>query len=267
MTQRNNIQTNTVQFTDIRGEIADGIHSLPQGWNAIATGKGPYSMTNGKELATMAQLFSHKMRTGQVEFFQATRPEQTYNNIMSQLANETLAFYASDYQDNAYPVIEDIKKNLDAKEEHYAERLKFIAITQELLQEFGHTLPASFYWKYLSPVFRADPYEKVYLRKRQDYRNQARAWDAVLHAQKVFPVQMRIQSISSKYNITWDHACGCSDCGRASADAGKFEYQIPLSQKAEVIRAFIWTMFFEYAIFPLTPDANYILEGEERIAG
>jgi len=244
------MQTKSIQhpIVEISGENAHALESLPLGWQKMANGSEEYAVPSADHLVKMAQLFSYNM---------ATNPAKEFGS----LSKETLSFYADDYKKSAYPDIEKIKLGLDSNEEHYSLRLKFIAIAKDLFSEFGYSFPASFYWKYLSPVFRSHPFEKVYLRKREDYRKNARSWDAILHAQKVFPIQMRIQSISSNYGIVWNHGCGCSDCGHSTHKAGKFEYVIESSEKSEAIRAFVWTMLFEHAIFPVTPDANFVMMG------
>ncbi len=69
-----------------------------------------------------------------------------------------------------------------------------------------------------------------------------RAWDAMLHAGKVFAIQMKVQSIASKYGFTYQHGCGCdSHLSSIDVSSGTFEYDLSSQKRHRWIRSFIWT--------------------------
>ncbi|MFO5438761.1 MAG: hypothetical protein ACLBM4_08860, partial [Dolichospermum sp.] len=87
-----------------------------------------------------------------------------------------------------------------------------------------------------------------------------RAWDAILHAGKVFAMQMKVQSIASKYGFTYQHGCGCnSHLSSIDQSSGTFEYELSWEKRQRWIRSFIWTAWYEYAIFPIVPNTSYLI--------
>jgi hypothetical protein len=82
----------------------------------------------------------------------------------------------------------------------------------------------------------------------------------VLHACKVFAIQMKIQSIASKYGFTYHHGCGCnSHLSAIDLSEGAFEYELSPQKRQRWIRSFIWTMWDEYAFLSLVPNTSYLV--------
>lgn len=204
----------------IAGEKAAALIELPRGWQ---NSELPETYVN------MARLFLARMRELNME----------------QLANDALEFYAADFARAAYPDFAALTGDD-----------KITGITRDLFAEFGYAMPASFYWLHLDMANRDNMMKKLYLRQEPAYADRARAFDAALHGQKVFAVQMKIQSIASQYGLTFLHGCNCGNCVAVQKDA--FGYEIPAADRAETLRAFVWTMMYEYAIFPVTPAAAYL---------
>lgn len=207
----------------IAGEKAAALIELPRSWQ---------NPTLPESYVNMARLFLARMR----EFG------------MEPLANDALEFYGRDFAADAYPDFAALQGDGDAA--------TIIAITQDLFAEFGYAMPASFYWLHLDMAVRDDMTKKLYLRSEPAYADRARGFDAALHGQKVFAVQMKIQSIASQYGLTFLHGCKCGSCVAVQKDA--FGYDIPAADRTETLRAFVWTMMYEYAIYPVTPVAEYL---------
>ena len=73
-------------------------------------------------------------------------------------------------------------------------------------------------------------------------------------------MQMKVQSIASKYGFTYQHGCGCnSHLSSIDESSGAFEYELSLEKRQRWIRSFIWTTWYEYAIFPIVPNTSYLV--------
>lgn len=213
--------------TTIAGEKAVALIELPRAWQTNP------ALTEAN--INMARLFFARMQ----EFG------------MGKLAYEALEFYGTDFDVAAYP-------DLTAAAEQYAgtDGAKIVTICQDLFAEFGYDMPASFYWLHLDMAARDNMMTKLYLRQEPAYADRARAFDAALHGQKVFAVQMKVQSIASKHGLTFLHGCNCGNCVAVQKDA--FDYSIPAADRTETLRAFVWTMMYEYAIYSVTPASAYL---------
>ncbi|GET37976.1 hypothetical protein MiSe_27300 [Microseira wollei NIES-4236] len=107
-------------------------------------------------------------------------------------------------------------------------------------------MPASFYQVHLAPIFREHIFAERALRFDPRDAEYKRPWDAVLHACKVFAIQMKIQSIASKYGLTYQHGCGCnSHLSAIDVSGGAFEYELSPQKSQRWIRSFIWTMWYD----------------------
>ena len=124
----------------------------------------------------------------------------------------------------------------------------------DLFNEFGYELPASFYHVHLAPIYRDHVFEERALRFDPRDIEHKRSWDAILHAGKVFAIQMKVQSIASKYGFTYQHGCGCnSHLSSIDVSSGAFEYELSPEKRQRWIRSFIWTAWYEYAFFAIVP--------------
>jgi hypothetical protein len=208
----------------------------------------------------MAQLFQYKLAMGDVDLFQEhpamSHLKPAFCELFGALAQETLEFYATDFQIQHYPDF----AGLLAKTADHPEAHKVAQIGQSLFEIFGYDLPASFYEVHLAPIDRDHIFEERALRFDPRDIEHKRSWDAALHACKVFAVQMMVQSIASQHGFTYHHGCGCnshlSDIGLSNS---KFDYAIAPEKRSRWIRSFVWTMWYEYAFFAIVPNTAYLV--------
>ncbi|MBK1990301.1 hypothetical protein A0J48_022710 [Sphaerospermopsis aphanizomenoides BCCUSP55] len=251
-------------LTVIVGENAVTISQLPSVWQDIAQGRANVKLSEPKIYVEMAQLFQYKLQYGDVDLFNESprlfhlRP--AFSEIMKQLAWETLEFYGHDFMVHNYPNFEEVLHNLESKGAEYTNEVKVARIGLELFHEFSYELPASFYHVHLAPIYRDHVFEERALRFDQRDIEHKRSWDAILHAGKVFAMQMKVQSIASKYGFTYQHGCGCnSHLSSIDVSSGAFAYELSLEKRQRWIRSFIWTAWYEYAMFPIVPNTSYLV--------
>ncbi|MGB5968738.1 MAG: hypothetical protein WA865_12865 [Spirulinaceae cyanobacterium] len=250
--------------TTIAGEKATPISQLPQVWQDIAAGKVEVGFPNPQSYVELAQLFLYKLETGDVDLFNE-RPELAklqpyFGQLFGQLGKETLEFYGQDFQVQSYPDFADLLKVFTSQGENCLNQVKVIRICQELFTEFGYELPASFYHVYLSPIYQDDLFEERALRYDPRDRDYKRPWDAALHGGKVFAIQMKLQSIASRYGFTYQHGCDCNKHLSTIDEAkGSFDYELSGAKRQRWVRSFIWTTWYEYAFFPITPNTKALV--------
>jgi hypothetical protein len=249
----------------INGEVGSSIEMLPVSWQKIANGTIKLKSKKQDQLVEMAQLFHYKMKNGQFDLFlneKFSKYKEALKAITSELAEETLLFYGDDFQDHAYPNFDEIR-NYCMQQSDSVDRLRVLNVCLDLFKEFGYEMPASFYEVHLAPIFRDSIDEIRYLRFSPQDRMSARSWDAVLHAEKVFAIQMKIQSITSMHGFTWEHGCSCShkiNDYDMKLDKKGFDYTIDPSLADNMFKAYIWTLFGEYAYFGLWPISSSLLK-------
>ncbi|QLE57497.1 hypothetical protein [Nostoc sp. TCL26-01] len=250
--------------TVIAGENAVPVAQLPAVWQDIARGEVNIGLSHPQIYVEMAQLFLYKLEQGDVDLFNE-RPELAYLKssfcqLFGQLARETLNFYGHDFMTHNYPQFEEILWDLKSRGAAYADEVKVAQIGLELFEEFGYELPASFYHVHLAPIYRDHVFEERALRFDQRDIQHKRSWDAMLHACKVFAMQMKVQSIAAKYGFTYQHGCGCnSHLSSIDVSSGKFAYELSQEKRDRWIRSFIWTAWYEYAFFPIVPNTSYLV--------
>ncbi|MBD2773935.1 hypothetical protein ICL16_18110 [Iningainema sp. BLCCT55] len=246
----------------IEGEQAIPVNQLPQSWQNIYAGKSNTKLSDPEAYVKMAQLFLHKMSRGDLDLFnesQFQHSKPAFCEILGNLAWETLKFYGEDFDVNRYPNFDLIEKEC-LEQEDYAERKKIIEIGKALFAEFGYDLPASFYHVHLAPIYREEVSEVRALRFSEEDKKNARAWDASLHGQKVFPIQLMVQSISSQHGFFQEHGCGCNHAmARVGATDTSFEYQIRPNMRTTWMRDFIWTVWYEYAFYKFVPVTRFLV--------
>ncbi|MBW4498423.1 MAG: hypothetical protein KME57_02235 [Scytonema hyalinum WJT4-NPBG1] len=252
------------QVQVIVGENAVPISQLPKVWQDIAVGEAGVGLANPQSYVEMAQLFQYKLEQGDVDLFNE-RPElahlkPAFRELFGLLARETLEFYGQDFKIERYPDFEAVLRELESKGADYSNEVKVARIGLELFNEFDYELPASFYQVHLAPIDRDSVFEERALRFDPRDIEHKRSWDAVLHAGKVFAVQMKIQSIASKYGFTYQHGCGCeSHLSSIDKSLGAFDYELNTEKRQRWIRSFIWTAWYEYAFFPIVPNTKYLV--------
>jgi len=250
--------------TVIAGENAVTVSQLPSVWQDIAKGVSSVGLCDPQSYVEMAQLFQYKMEQGDVDLFSdrtdLAHLKPFFSQLFGQLARETLEFYGHDLMRDSYPNFEEILRDVELKGPESADEVKVARIGIELFSEFGYELPASFYHVHLAPIYRDHVFEERALRfDKRDIKHK-RAWDAVLHAGKVFAIQMKVQSIASKYGFTYQHGCGCnSHLSSIDASSGAFAYELGSEKRQRWIRSFIWTAWYEYAFFSIVPNTIYLV--------
>lgn len=251
--------------TAIAGENAVHISQLPVVWQEIATGDASVGLPDPQTYVEMAQLFQYKLAHGDVDLFNE-RPElshlkSSFSKLFGQLAWETLDFYGHDFKIQSYPNFPEVFRDVESKAMECANEVKVARLGMDLFDEFGYELPASFYQVHLAPIYREHVFEERALRfdPRDDLEHK-RSWDAVLHSGKVFAIQMKVQSIASKYGFTYQHGCGCNaHLSSIDPSQGAFEYELSSEKRQRWIRSFIWTAWYEYAFFPIVPNTSYLV--------
>ncbi|NER31906.1 MAG: hypothetical protein F6J89_30950 [Symploca sp. SIO1C4] len=248
----------------ITGENAVPVSQLPLVWQEIAQGEASVGLPDAHSYIEMAQLFQYKLEMGEVDLFNE-RPElahlkPAFSELFGQLARETLEFYGNDFKVENYPKFKEIRREFQSKGEEYNNEFKVACIGMELFEEFGYSLPASFYQVHLAPIYRDHIFEERALRFDPREQGNKRPWDAVLHAGKVFAIQMKVQSIASKYGLTYQHGCGCeSHLSSIDQSQGTFSYALNPEKRERWIRSFIWTAWYEYAFFAIIPNTRYLV--------
>jgi hypothetical protein len=251
-------------FAVIAGENAVTLAQLPTVWRDIAQGVANVGLSEPQSYVEMAQLFLYKLERGDVDLF-SDRPElanlkSSFSQLFGQLARETLEFYGYDFMTHNYPNFEQVLRHVESKGSEYVNEVKVAGIGRDLFQEFGYELPASFYHVHLAPIYRDHVFEERALRFDPRDIEHKRAWDAVLHAGKVFAIQMKVQSIASQYGFTYQHGCGCnSHLSSIDVASGAFTYELSHQKRQRWIRSFIWTAWYEYAFFPIVPNTSYLV--------
>ncbi|NET35029.1 MAG: hypothetical protein F6K19_23875 [Cyanothece sp. SIO1E1] len=249
----------------ISGENSVAIADLPEIWQKIAEGKAKVGLSDPKSYVEMAQLFQYKLAQGDVDLFNE-RPglmhlKASFSQLFGQLAWETLEFYGQDFQVESYPDFEAVLQELKLQNGDRTHEIKVAHIVKELFDEFGYELPASFYQVNLAPIYRDTVFEERALRFDPRDQDHKRPWDAALHAGKVYAIQMKLQSIASKYGFTYHHGCGCEN-HLAAVDTAQsaFDYDLNPEKRQRWIRSFVWTAWYEYAFFPIVPNTRYLTE-------
>ncbi|MFM7407710.1 MAG: hypothetical protein ACKO3K_13895 [Cuspidothrix sp.] len=250
--------------TVIVGENAVTISQLPLVWQDIAKGRANVRLSDTQTYLEMAQLFQYKLQFGDVDLFNEhphlCHLKPSFAELFGQLAQETLEFYGYDFMVHNYPKLEEVLHNLESKGSEYSNETKVARIGLELFDEFGYDLPASFYHVHLAPIYRDNVFEERALRFDKRDIQHKRSWDAILHAGKVFAMQMKVQSIASKYGFTYQHGCACnSHLSSIDESSGAFDYELSLEKRQRWIRSFIWTTWYEYAMFPIVPNTSYLV--------
>lgn len=247
----------------IAGEEAFTLEQLPEVWKTIASGSEEFKMEDREAYVKMAQLFLYKLSKGDLDLFNKRddfqEHKEVFTKIFSKLAYETLEFYGEDFKIENYPNFDEVEASIHPEDPDKEDKIKVVQIARELFADFAYDLPASFYKVHLAPIARAQVCEIVPLRFSEDDKKNARAWDASLHGQKVFPMQLFIQSISSEKGFFWEHGCGCNHgLSRVGRTETSFKYRLRPEMRKTWVRDFLWTVWYEYAFFNFTPVTKFL---------
>lgn len=256
------------------------LEGLPLGWKEIYKDNNEeYKMRLKEEYIIMARLFFYKLSEGDIDLFNKRKEfyaeKKDFLNVFKTLAYESLEFYSKDFKisnyinfEECYKYIYNIFKEQEKEQEkdpdqdpeqELNEKIKIIKIAEDLFKYFGYDMPASFYKVHLAPIYRKSVCEIVPLRFSEEDKRNARSWDAILHGQKVFPIQLKVQSISSKYGFFWEHGCGCNHgLSRLTTTESPFDYDLRDQMKDTWIKDYIWTCWYEYAFFNFTPVTKFL---------
>ena len=253
----------------IHGECASGIILLPEIWQKIMKRKAACASPDRDALIQMMMLIHHKMSTGDVDLFKGKKNladlerKEAFIKVLQPEVKQMLEYFGKDWDPERYPKLEEIESKLDKNDPEYQDRLAVLAIGRGLFKEFGYYLPASFYWVYLAPIERKGVCDIVPLRFSEEDKQNARAWDAWLHAGKVFPFLHTIQSISTEEaGMLWMHGCGCNHgLSRLGKGHKAFHFRMEESTWLMWVRDAIWTAMYEYVFFLFTPVTR-LMTGE-----
>jgi len=246
----------------ISGEKAAALGQLPPVWQAIAQEEAPVGMADRTAYVHLAQLSLYKFEHAEVELFDE-RPEldrfkPIYAQLLGPLAWEALDYFGDDFLLERYPNVDRILA--EAKRSGDRNTVKVAQIGVDLFHTFGYDLPASFYAVHLAPLTRDHIFEERALRYDPRDQHHKQPWDAILHACKVFAIQMKVQSIASQYGFTYQHGCACnSHLSNIDRATGAFEYEIAPEKRLRWLRSFLWTAWYEYALFNLIPNTAYLV--------
>lgn len=249
----------------IAGEDACAMNELPEIWQQIAKGEGGVGVTEPQIYVQMAQLLLYKFRTGDLDLFTKrsdfAQHKEAFCGVLGALARETLEFYGVDFRKENYPDFTAIGGALLGRQASEDE-LRVLKATEVVFGTFKYDFPASFYWCQLAPLDRESVTDIIPLRFSEKDKKNARAWDASLHAQKVFPIQLTVQSILSQHGFFALHGCGCNHgLQRLGRTESSFSYSMAPEMTRTWIRDFVWTTWYEYAYFPITPVTR-LMTGE-----
>ena len=250
----------------IAGECASGLALLPKVWQQIAAGIAPCASPDRDTLIKMMMLMHHKFTTGDVDLFNNNDDparQEAFVAVMKPEVEQMLEYFGRDWDPERYPDFVSIEQQLDTTDPEYQDRRGVLRIGRALFQHFGYYLPASFYWVYLAPIERSGVCDIVPLRFSEQDKLNARAWDAWLHAGKVFPFLHTIQSISSEEaGMLWLHGCGCNHgLSRLGKTEAAFHYRMDEEAWLMWVRDAIWTAMYEYVFFLFTPVTR-LMTGE-----
>lgn len=248
----------------ISGEKAAILAQLPPIWQAIAQGKANVGMADRQACVHLAQLFLYKFENGDVDLFQERPQLQRFQPMFGQLLGplvwEALAFYGEDFLCDRYPNFQALLNQAKAQYGPDSDAAKVAQIGLDLFAEFGYDLPASFYEVHLAPLDRDHVFEERALRYDPRDQEHKRPWDAILHACKVFAIQMKVQSIASRQGLTYQHGCACnSHLSDVDLATGAFDYAIAPEKRQRWLRSFLWTAWYEYTLFELIPNTTYLV--------
>lgn len=251
----------------LNGVDAAPLNHLPPVWQKIAYREVEIGHGDPDFLVALARLFFTKGTDSSSEIFQQASHQQSYQildfqSFYAKGVFETLDFFGHDFLATAYPNFERsscrraLPTRQTAKAQDGAERV--IAFAQSVFEDFGHELPASFYWMLLCPIERDSIYEARPMFFDPQMQGVKRAYDACLHGFNVTAMLMRIQAHASEQGLLLQHGCGC-DHSLAQMIPGQsklsFEFESERGRK-KAITAYLWRCWNEYLLFPLGVHAN-----------
>lgn len=233
----------------IHGEPAIPLEQMPESWQRIRAGDW---MSEPHVYTAMAQVFLAKNLGGNVLFLE--RPEtqhlaSAYREGNGQLAWEAVAHYGEAFLPENYPNLTEVRAQLQNTDQR-AERTALVDVVNQLFDELGHDVPATFYWTFLHPLQRADLFEVRSFRFSETDLAVARQFDAILHGGYVSMLRRLIDSISSQHGYFIEHGCGCENhLAKLHACDSAFNYRIPAEARKKTLRAYFWSVMEEYLLF------------------
>lgn len=238
-------------LTTIQGELAVPLKTMPDSWQQIAaTGEW---MSEPNVYVAMAQVFLAKHQQGNVLF--CDRPEvahlrTAYCEGNGLLAYEAVEHYGKAFLPESYPDLPGLRQQIAAASEQRSERLTLVETVNDLFNELGYDVPATFYWTFLHPLQRSDLFEIRSFRFSEQDLGVARQFDAILHGGYVSMLRRLIDSISSQHGYFIEHGCGCENhLAKLKPCDSPFEYQLPAATRRKTLRAFFWSVMEEYLLF------------------
>lgn len=249
----------------LEGVNAVPVSALPPIWQKIAAGTAQIGHPEPEFLIALARLFYTKATDGSSEIF-SDRGNSWFEKIFCfferfflsrrycKLATETLNFFGNDFLKSTYPSFENLHST--AKATDGAENV--IAFVQQLFEEFGYEMPASFYWVLLSPINRGSIYESCPIFFAPEMQGLKRSYDAMLHALNVTEILMIVQTYATPFGFRIVHGCGCNqEHARLSANDQPITcvFSGELGRR-KALNAYLWRAMNEYMFFPLGVHAE-----------
>lgn len=227
------------------------VGGLPEIWQQIAAGEAKVGHPEPEFLVALARLFLTKATDRSPEVFQHGFDFQDFYRYG---AVKTLEFFGNDFLKSTYPSFENLHST--AKATDGAENV--IAFVQQLFEDFGYEMPASFYWVLLSPINRGSIYESCPIFFAPEMQGLKRSYDAMLHALNVTEILMIVQTHATPYGFRVVHGCGCDqEHARLSANdqpiACFFSGELG---RRKAVTAYLWRAMNEYLLFPLGVHAE-----------
>lgn len=207
----------------IQGSPAMPVSTLPQIWQRLA------KSTSGTGL-------SEAQRRDYVEAAQLFRYHDTplYLEALSTIGKDFLLSAYPDFDHWLANATTDLSRNM-------------IGAAKALFDEFGYSVPASFYNIILETI-RDETKISIKLFKNKKALMQDRLWDAVLHASLlVTPIGLFVQSIMSQHGVRFTHMMNCS-CSPGVNPDQVFFIKLDQDLKAAYLQNMIAASFEQYGV-------------------
>jgi hypothetical protein len=241
-----------LDLTTINGEPAVPLDKMPESWQRIFSGSW---MTEPRVYTAMAQVFLAKNQFGHYLFLErpdTDRFKSAYLEGNHLLAWEAVTHYGAAFLPESYPDFAQLQSQVCSEPNQQDGRLALFNIVNDLFDELGYDVPATFYWTFLHPLQRQDLFEIRSFRFSEQDLMIARQFDAILHGGYVSMLRRLIDSISSRYGYFLEHGCGCDNhLAKLKPCDSPFDYAIPDDARCKTLRAYFWSVMEEYLLFEL----------------
>ncbi|QYO67914.1 SPFH domain-containing protein [Leptolyngbya sp. 7M] len=148
----------------------------------------------------------------------------------------------------------------------HSERIALVDIVDDLFEQLGYDVPATFYWTFLHPLQRANLFEVRSFRFSEQDLAVARQFDAILHGGYVSMLRRLIDSVSSRHGYFIEHGCGCENhLAKLKPCDSSFNYSIPEEARRKTLRAFFWSVMEEYLLFEQRSATRLVYASDSEV--